>query len=214
MKSINNSRTAEQTEVNCSRSWAHLKLRRAVKSIDLESSVCHDHIYSTLCRRVLGSLGTYCNLRLRMLHGPHLHMQEATDLCWSVSAIDLILHPTCLAVAAPTLGSAGLVDVVGYEAALPVCAWHSLIIGTRRDVGRRESILCHDVCRHIAVQSSVRQFGYVTISVRSLYRARWSCCWHPWLQPVGTRVCFCLSPERQGIMQEVLWDMTLLSRFS
>ena len=81
-----------------------------------------------------------------------------------VLSIDLIFHPTGL----PALSSAGLIDVVGHKAALPVRAWHVLIIVTLGVLVGSTGVFCHDGCRHGAGRSTnVRQFGNVTEGVRS-----------------------------------------------
>lgn len=95
-----------------------------------------------------------------------------TDICRSMLSIDLIFHPSSLTAAAPALSSAGLVNVIGDKAALIVHTRHILIIVAQGVMGRRTGVLCHDFCCYPAVQSSVRQFGNVTVGIRSLHRAR------------------------------------------
>lgn len=132
-----------------------------------------------------------------------MRVSTLTETQWISTAlsIDLVFHPTSLTAATSTLSSAGLVNVIGHKPALPVRAWHILIIVTLGVLGRSAWVFCHDVCCHTAVQSSVRQFVNVTKCVRSLYGARWSCCWHPGFGSAGITFSFCLPPacEHSGI---------------
>lgn len=78
--------------------------------------------------------------------------------------VDFILHPAAAAVAAPTLSFGALVNIVGDEAALPLWAWHILIITALGVLGRNAGVLCRHVRRRATVQ-----FGNVAKGVRSLY---------------------------------------------
>lgn len=126
-------------------------------------------VHSTCRTRKLSET---CTDMAKLFRNPAPHSVTVVCLQTPVLSIDLIFHPSSLTAAAPALSSAGLVNVIGDKAALIVHTRHILIIVAQGVMGRRTGVLCHDFCCYPAVQSSVRQFGNVTVGIRSLHRAR------------------------------------------